>query len=484
MKFKKLISMILAAAMILSVTACGSSPEDTAGNTNEDTNAQEVKEESTVEANEEPAEEELTAQEQALRQRAENGDNICGGREVTITVLTKDAINDARGIANTKIFEMFMEEHPNVKIIDESASGTAFDEKFTTGVSTGNMPDFAQNYGVSQIWPLIQQGKVVDLQPFMDLDTDWSDNLTHLDTLEGLWTFEDKGIDGTYAVIRDLYCEGLFYNVEMFKEYNLEVPKTLQEFEAVCDEFLKHDIIPMPHGANTVWVNGHLYTTLAMAMYGSPLEKDLTSKQQKWTDEQMLSVFQKLKDWQEKGYFGPNIASMDYTMAKTYFLEGQAAMLCDAGWFIQQIDQDKWSEGTIGFAPFPYDGDKAELKGSTMGGQNGAYSIFDNGDPDRIEAAVALAEYHTSPEITEYKIDAYGGIFPVKTSRTIGDMQPIWAQYEEVLNACTDLRIDFIFYDTIPEMENAVRNGILGMFAGETPEETLEQIQRVVDENS
>lgn len=480
MRLKKWLSVFLAAAMVLSMSACGSS----AAGTKEETGGSAAAEQPDKETAGETVEEEkaLTAQEQALKQRAENGDNICGGREVTITVLTKDAINDARGIANTRIFEMFMEEHPNVTIIDESASGTAFDEKFTTGVSTGNMPDFVQNYGVSQIWPLVQQGKVVDLQPFMDLDTDWSDNLTHLETLEGLWTFEDKGVEGTYAVIRDLYCEGLFYNVGLFEKYDLEVPETLQEFEAVCDEFLKHDIIPMPLGANTVWLNGHMYTTLAMAMYGSSLEEDLTSRKQKWTDEQMLSVFRKLKDWQEKGYFGPNIASMDYTMAKTYFLEGQAAMLCDAGWFIQQIDQEKWPEGTIGFAPFPYDGNKPELKGSTMGGQNGAYSIFDSGDPDRIEATIALAEYHTSAEITEYKIDAYGGIFPVKTERTIADMQPIWAQYEDVLNACTDLRIDFIFYDTIPELENAVRNGILGMFAGETPEETLAQIQQLIDE--
>lgn len=484
---KKIISLLLTGVMIISMTACGSAGGDKkpAAENNVQTEEKAAKEEDSVQAEEAEPEEagELSAQEQALKQRKENGDNICGGREVTITVLTKDAINDARGIANTKIFEMFMEEHPNVTIVDESASGTAFDEKFTTGVATGKMPDFVQNYGVSQIWPLVQQGKVVDLQPFMELDTDWSDNLTHIETLEGLWTFEDKGVDGVYAVIRDLYCMGLFYNVQLFEEYGLEVPETLQEFEAVCDEFLKHDIIPMPLGANTVWRGGHMYTTLAMAMYGGSLEDDLTGRKQKWTDEQMLSVFQKLKEWQEKGYFGPNIASMDYTMEKTYFLEGQAAMLCDASWFIQQIDQDKWPEGTIGFAAFPYDGDKPELKGSTMGGQNGAYSVFDSGDPDRIEATIALAEYHTSPEITEYKIDAYGGIFPVKTSRTIADMQPIWADYEKVLNECTDLRIGFEFYDLYPELETTVRNSILGMFAGESPEEATAQIQKLLDSN-
>lgn len=483
MRLKKAISIIAALGMIISLSACGNGNNNAADTVTQ--NKEEAAEDSTQTEAAAPKEgAALSAQEQAVQQRKENKNEICGGREVTISVLTKDAINDARGIANTKIFEMFMEEHPNVTIIDESVSGTAFDEKFTTAIASGNAPDFIQNYGVAQIWPLVQQGKVVDLDPYLEIDTEWSDNLTHLDTLKGLWTFEDKGVEGTYAAIRDIYSMGLFYNVQLFEEYNLEVPETLEEFEKVCDEFLKHDIIPMPLGANTVWRGGHMYTTLAMAMYGSSLQEDLTNREQKWNDEQMLSVFQKLKEWQEKGYFGPNIASMDYTMEKTYFLEGQAAMLCDASWFIQQIDQDKWPEGTIGFAPFPYPEDKPELKGSYMGGPNGAYSIVDNADPDKIEAAVALLEYHTSPEITEYKIEAYGGIFPVVTSLSVDDMLPIFTDYYAVLDSAADMCIGFEFYDTIPELETTVRNSLLGMFAGETPEEATAQIQSLIDNNS
>lgn len=452
MRMKKTISMLLAAAMTVSMGVSVYAEED--------------------------------APKKALEQSTEDGEQLCGGREVTISVLTKDAINDARGIANTKIFDMFMEKYPNITIVDESVTGTAFDEKFTTAIASGNAPDFIQNYGVAQIWPLVEQGKIVDLQPFMDADKGWSDNLTNLETLEGLWTFEDKGVEGTYAAIRDIYCMGLFYNKELFEEYKLEVPETLSEFEAVCEEFLKHDIIPMPLGANTVWRGGHMYTTLAMAMYGGGLEKDLTSRKQKWSDEQMLSVFQKLKDWQDRGFFGPNIASMDYTMEKTFFLEGQAAMLCDASWFIAQIDKDKWPEGTIGFAPFPYDESKPELKGSFMGGPNGAYSVVNNGDADKIEATVALLKYHTSPEITEYKMEQYGGIFPVKTSLSVEDMQPIFVDYYSVLDSAKDMRIGFEFYDTIPELETTVRNSILGMFAGETPEEVTTAIQDLIDKNS
>ena len=401
--------------------------------------------------------------------------------QVTISVLTKDAINDPRGIANTHIFEMFMDENPNITIIDESVSGTAFDEKFTTAIASGNAPDFIQNYGTAQVWPLVQAGKLVNLQPYLDADPEWANSLTHMDTLKGLWTFEDKGVEGVYAMIRDIYAMGIFYNKALFEKYNVEVPETLEDFVEVSEVFLANNIIPMPIGANTVWRGGHLYTTLAMAMYGRSLQEGLTSRTKKWTDAEMLSVFQTLKDWQDKGIFGENIASMDYTLEKTYFLEGQAAMLLDAGWFIQQIPAEDFPEGTIGFAPFPYPADKPELKGSTMGGPNGAYSITDSGDPARVEAAVKLLKYHVSPEITEYKISSYGGIFPVKTSLDLDDMQPIFKDYYEVLNSTSDMCIGFEFYDLYPELETTVRNSILGMFAGETPEKVLGDIQALIE---
>lgn len=399
---------------------------------------------------------------------------------VTISVLTKDAINDPRGIANTKIFQMFMEKYPWITVVDESVSGTAFDEKFTTAIASGNAPDFIQNYGTAQVWPLVKAGKLVNLDPYLQADPEWAASLTHLNTLKGLWTFEDKGVEGTYAMIRDIYCMGLFYNKTLFEKYGQEVPVTLEEFEQVCDVFLANNIIPMPIGANTVWRGGHLYTTLAMSMYGRSLQEGLTNRTLRWDGPEMLSVFNKLKDWQQKGYFGPNIASMDYTMEKTYFLEGQAAMLCDASWFIQQIPKDKFPDGTIGFAPFPYPAEKPELKGSYMGGPNGAYSITDNGDQARIDATVTLLKYHVSPEITEYKIDSYGGIFPVKTSRELVDMQPIFQNYYTVLNSAADMCIGFEFYDIYPELETTVRNGILGMFAGEEPEKILADVQALI----
>ena len=46
-----------------------------------------------------------------------------------------------------------------------------------------------------------------------------------------LWQFDS--VEGTYGVPYRYFGNILYYNKDLFEKYNLEVPKTIEEFEEV-----------------------------------------------------------------------------------------------------------------------------------------------------------------------------------------------------------------------------------------------------------
>lgn len=114
----------------------------------------------------------------------------------------------------------FMKENPGVKIKIETYSWSDFYTKWTTGLSSGNVPDLSSALS-SQVVEMIDADALLPLDDLIDKigrDKFYEKTLTELQA------------DGkTFGVPLYSNTEAMWYRKDLLKKYNLEVPETWDE---------------------------------------------------------------------------------------------------------------------------------------------------------------------------------------------------------------------------------------------------------------
>lgn len=134
-----------------------------------------------------------------------------------------------------KLEEEFKKTHPNITFENIFYNqGTDYFPQLSTALASGEQPDIIM--GNPATYPdLIENGYAMDLT-----DNDVIKNLNV--SPEDL---NDASANGkVYAVPIDFKASGFFYNVKMFKENGLEVPKTLTEFDQLVETLHSKGIDP------------------------------------------------------------------------------------------------------------------------------------------------------------------------------------------------------------------------------------------------
>lgn len=415
----------------------------------------------------------------------ENSSNKDSGSEEVITIrflsrMGKD-VNRADAGFLEKVRE-FDELHPEIKVIDESVPGaddTVYFDKVKSYIAVGDMPDIIQTYGGSAVREYAENGVYLDLDPYFEKDPDWKNSFIDF---FGLWRF--PSIKGTYGVPIRYFGVQLIYNKDIFEKNNIEVPKTIEDFEKVCKELVDKGITPMELGGVESWRFAHLSTVLAMKKYGPDLIDHLADRSVKYTGPEMESILTQISNWQKAGYFGENISSVDYEMEKSIFKTGESAMHMDGTWVAEEIQKASDENGIrFGVTNFPYYSDVPANEFYSMGGPDGGFSVAKTGDQKREDAAVELLKYILSEESVKYNYEKGGTqLIPVKT-----DMSPFPDNdfYNELNAAITNdkavYRQEIDAYDSLSQMQDTYRNALQGLCTGNSPKEALKQIQDEID---
>ena len=149
--------------------------------------------------------------------------------EVTLTVLAGQSTTDA-GIEDM-IDEALAEKYPNITLEWECVDwGNDFQPKMQQYLQSG-LPD-------------IMIGKAQDVATYApqgvlgEIDSEYLDR--GLDAAR-----ENVTIDGkTYGLVYNALYQGVYYNKDMFEENGWEVPKTLDDLQAIIDDCNKKGITP------------------------------------------------------------------------------------------------------------------------------------------------------------------------------------------------------------------------------------------------
>ena len=198
--------------------------------------------------------------------------------------------------------------------------------------------------------------KLVDAGVVLDLD----EAMTELGV-------RDKVAEGAVSTIKKLYggefsflpfqynIEGIFYNTAIFEENGWAVPTTWDELLTVAAEAQAAGYTPFAASGEQGWpltrlVSGYLFRSLG----GDALQK-VADGEAKLTDPEYVAAAQAIADLGAAGYFGDNVASLDYDSASNEFLTGNAVMIYMGSWLLGNINGEGNEIGAdnVGFFKFP-----------------------------------------------------------------------------------------------------------------------------------
>lgn len=231
-----------------------------------------------------------------------------------------------------KIADDFMAIHPGVKITMETFSWGDFYTKWTTGFSSGNLPDMSSALP-NHVVEMIEYDAIVPLDDMIDRigrDRFFEAPLKEM-TKDGV----------CYAVSLYSHAQVLWYRKDLLEKYNLEVPTTWAELKKAADTITKGEngavygcSVPMGVGD----IMGARYLNFYVRSAGETLLKEdgtanLTSP----------AVIDGINYWLEMYRDNSPAESINYAVLDqaTLFYQGKTALDFNNGFHIDGVRQNR-----------------------------------------------------------------------------------------------------------------------------------------------
>lgn len=351
--------------------------------------------------------------------------------EVTL-VVWDNWVRDAEQEMITILNAEFEDAHPGVTVQREVYATDDLTDILPLELSSDSGPDVAMiNQGYSGMGALVEAGLLLPLNGYAD-QYDWWSRYA-----EGLHSRNSFSEDGTQFGVGNLYgvsntaeVVGVYYHRDIFEEYGLEIPQTLEEMEALMDTLAGEGITPIAFGSLDGWPAIHEFSVLQGA-YTTLDELDAFMYRLDggtFDTEANLQAAEKLVEWRDTGYFSPGYEGLDYDTTFSEFINQNAAMWITGNWITGSIVEEVGEE-PIGFFPFP--SEESGVPAIVPGGVGLAYGI--RASSEHPDLAAEYIDLVTGPRAAELLFER--GFFPATaidtsllTEGTVtADMFTVWS---------------------------------------------------------
>ncbi|MBP1992192.1 ABC transporter substrate-binding protein [Paenibacillus eucommiae] len=203
---------------------------------------------------------------------------------------------------------------------------------------------------------------------------------------------------------------GVLYNKKVFASLNLEIPKTYEEFLAVCEALKNGGKTPVFYSGKDAWTLQLLPFTYASKKGYTDLAADINTNKAKFTQyDNMKNGMLTLLDLKNKGYINKDYLSDTYDNAEQAVATGTAGMYHMSTWMMDDIVK-KFPEHVedIGFFIMPLDGNDKDI--APVFAPQGMYVVK---GPNQ-EAAQRFVNYFESIDTQNLYFSSEGGIPLIK----------------------------------------------------------------------
>lgn len=334
---------------------------------------------------------------------------------------------DVRSGLVDEAIEIFNQKWPNVKIVNETTADYA--QKYKLSFSSGS------GYEIVYVDDLNQQ-MLMEGNYLMDITEDvkargWLDK-----TVSGAIDFNNLRTPGKYYSTAFLMAPVVvYYNKDIFNELGVEIPKTVEELEAIMAKAKEAGYIPTECAGDVY--HQILWAVESMVLNSAPKEEVDDWYYGKASSENVKNAFIKaythIQDWYEKGYFRENFEGTKIDDIPTLFSQGKTAFTLAGDWDLPSYNDSGLNIGTFAFPGFEAGGQYI------VNATDGAWAL--NADLSAIEKEAAL-DFIDIFYQDDYVKRWYESGFTIATLTDVSGIET--SELQKEIAACTkDTKIGF-----------------------------------------
>jgi xylobiose transport system substrate-binding protein len=241
-----------------------------------------------------------------------------------------------------------------VKVVVDKFGPNDYPNKLRTAMGSPNAPDVFWNWGGGSIRSYVDAGQLEDLTPALQADPTFKS--AFLPSVLDAGKIGDK----FYGVpLRGMQPVVLFYNKQVFSAAGVQPPATWDDVLRLTDTFKQRKVTPFAVAGTQSWTELMWLEYLVDRIGGAQVFADIAAgKAGGWQHPAVLKAAQAIRDLVDRGAFGTNYASVDYSNtggASTLFARGKAAMHLMGSWeFANQLQAEPdFAADGLGFTAFP-----------------------------------------------------------------------------------------------------------------------------------
>lgn len=442
-KCGKVLSILLVCLMLFS-TACGSKNDTDASNAG-------------------------GSQDSAAADKSESPDASAAKEENVKLKLLLPVWDDTRKGIYEDIKENIQNEFPDYDIELEEYSDVS---KLKTYNATSDMPDVFFTGSMTETQSIMEANHCLDMLPYLNEDG-FLDNYT-IDSLKQPWT------DGKFYTLSSgsdsFYTPRVFVNKDVFETCGVELPKTFEDLVSACKVFNSKGIVPITSQTLDGQAVGMLLWQNFAAAEDPQTVLDFYDGKIGFTDEKVVSAFDKVAQLADAGAFAPGCTQMDYGASVQMFKSKAAAMYIMFTWALADVE-DLENE-TVDYIDWPRMNEEINPADylQAWGGPLSGYGV--SADTEFPEAAVKVAEYCVMRE-AQYFNESAKTMTGLNTGIEITGLSPLMEKnVTGFANAANKLpSVQFMYSSSVME-EMAIQGGKL-LIGGYSAKEACEAVEAV-----
>lgn len=271
-------------------------------------------------------------------------------RELNINWLSSRSASEATILAIQDIAKQYQEENPDLDFnfeIENISDHTAYLQKLKILAASDELPEWFDSDPDTWFADIVADGKAYS---FEDLYKEFG----MYDQIFPISKEYARLSDGSLNLMT-LQCntEYFFYNKDLFEQAGItEAPKTFDELLADCKLLQDQEIIPIAMGAD--WPILRYIAQVPFRLTGNEYIENAVSGEGSFGEEAGLKGAQFIQDIAQ--YFQEGWSSADYDTMIDLFASGQAAIMYNGTWALDQADmigEDGNIKDNIGYFTMP-----------------------------------------------------------------------------------------------------------------------------------
>lgn len=371
-----------------------------------------------------------------------------------------------------RILARFHEQHPDITVRFDPTSAPEYDAALEAQLRAGTAPDlfYLRSYTVSR--QLFERGY---LEPLGDTSAGLSAGLPGLmesfePAMLAPWATDDGD---PYGVPFIATSHGVYYNLDLFEQLNLELPTTWEELLSTAQAIKAAGITPFANASGDQWTIAEIvFMNLAPNFIGGREGRmAYLTGARCFNDAQVVAAFQAVADIAP--FLPPNQKMLTYYDSLQLFLQGKAAMWLGGSWDIPFFESEQPDFAWSIFAPPPPAGQPAYVTFHLDAGMG-----LNAASTRKAEARLFL-EWMTTREFAGLLGNELPGFFPMHTN--VPELENEHANTFLALNLGRDTDVRFAWEklrEGSPDGYTLMRDGAVAVIHGEqTPQQAADALQ-------